>query len=353
MKKACFRWRLTLSICLLLIITSACAGQESGLPLVWIDVPIQDLTFPLGSTVNIEGHATDRRGISHVEILINGELIFTINEFTTAGRLKGFTQLWKPDEEGEYVIHAVAYRGSGEFSSPASVTVHIGSEKVAQVDEQEADDEEPAPEDTTGSPEPPPQGTSVQFWADPPEIEAGKCSTLHWSVENPQKVLLGKTEVPADGDYQACHCNSTSYTLNVIRQDGSEESFSVGISVTGDCVEPSPTPTKKVDKNPPPAPVLLKPTNGSDLGCIGDTILRWQAVSDESGISEYQLQAQYHGGDLVWLGVPGSTWNGLSDTNFPITLECARIYRWRVRAVDGAGNPGPWSGWFTFEVPMI
>ena len=351
MKKACLRWRLTLSICLLLIVTTACAGQESGLPLVWIDVPIQDLTFPLGSTINIEGHAADEEGISYVEIHINGDLVWTIDEFTRSGGLERFDQTWTPEEEGDYIIHAVAYRRSGKFSNPASVTVHIGSEEVAQVEDQASEDETPPSEEPTATPEPSSQETSVQFWADPPEIAAGKCSILHWHVENAQKVLLGKTEVSPDGDYEACHCNSTSYSLTVIHQDGTEETSSVGISVTGVCA--TPTPTKKVDKNPPPAPVLLKPLNASDLGCIGDTILRWQAVSDESGISEYQLQAQYHGGDSVWLGVPGSTWNGLTDTNFPINLECARVYRWRVRAIDGAGNPGPWSGWFTFEVPMI
>ena len=353
MKKTCLRWRHTLSIYLLLVIIAGCAGQWTGAPLVWIDVPIQDLTFPLGSTINIEGHAADADGISYVEIHINGELVWTIDDLIVSGNLDRFSQHWTPENEGEYIIQAVAYRSNGEFSNPASVTVYVGTEEVAQIEDQASEDETTAPEEATATPEPPPQESSIQFWADPPEIAAGKCSILHWHVENVQRVLLGKTEVSLDGEYKACHCKSTSYSLTVIHQDGTEETSSVGISVSGECKEPTPTPTEKVDSTPPPAPALLKPLNGSDLGCVGDTILRWQAPSDESGISEYQLQAQYHGGDSVWLGVPGSTWNGLNDTNFPLNLECARVYRWRVRAIDGAGNPGPWSGWFTFEVPMI
>jgi len=353
MKNVCSIPRHILLVSILLVIITGCTGQESGFPLVWIDVPIQDLTFPLGSTIDVEGHAADDEGISYVEIYINGDLVWTIDEFTSSGGLDRFEQPWTPEEEGDYIIHAVAYRRSGKYSDPATVTVHIGTEEIAQIEVRTEEDATPTAEEESVTPEPPVQETNVQFWADPPEIAAGDCTMLNWHVENAQKVLLGKSEVPADGDYQACHCKSTSYTLTVISLEGSEETFSVGISVTGECADPTPTPTKDVDNNPPPKPVQLKPLNASDLGCIGDTILRWQAVSDESGISEYQLQAQYHGGDSVWLGVPGSTWNGLSDTNFPINLVCGRVYRWRVRAVDGAGNPGLWSGWFTFEVPMI
>jgi hypothetical protein len=31
-------------------------------------------------------------------------------------------------------------------------------------------------------------------------------------------------------------------------------------------------------------------------------------------------------------------------------LDC-HFYRWRVRAVDGVGNPGAWSAWATFSNP--
>jgi hypothetical protein len=107
-----------------------------------------------------------------------------------------------------------------------------------------------------------------------------------------------------------------------------------------------------VDETPPGAPGLLKPLNGSDLGCIPDTILRWNAVSDESGIDEYQVQVQRHPGDDNWAAAPGSPWTGIGGTELSLNVECGWTYRWRVRAVDGAGNTGPWSSWWSFNIPL-
>jgi hypothetical protein len=80
--------------------------------------------------------------------------------------------------------------------------------------------------------------------------------------------------------------------------------------------------------------------------------LAWSAVSDPSGIDQYQLEAQRHSGDGVWHAVSGSPWNGLSGTSRSISVECGWTYRWRVRAVDGAGNTGAWSGWSAFAVVL-
>ncbi len=43
---------------------------------------------------------------------------------------------------------------------------------------------------------------------------------------------------------------------------------------------------------------------------------------------------------------------GIGGTEKEISVECGWEYRWRVRAIDGAGNPGNWSDWFTFNVPL-
>jgi hypothetical protein len=82
-------------------------------------------------------------------------------------------------------------------------------------------------------------------------------------------------------------------------------------------------------------------------------MLRWEEVSDPSGISEYRVQVERHAGDENWQKVAGSPWKGLTETELLLEeLECGWYYRWRVRAVDGANNVGPFSGWFEFLDPL-
>jgi hypothetical protein len=49
--------------------------------------------------------------------------------------------------------------------------------------------------------------------------------------------------------------------------------------------------------------------------------------------------------------VAGSPFSA-SGTTKNISVEIGYTYRWRVRAIDGAGNQSDWSGWFTFNIPL-
>lgn len=340
---------LTLFLCILALYTAGCApAAETMGTYAWIDVPVHDLTLPLGETVNIEGHATDPEGVSRVEIWLNGGLTWTIDELAPSGDLVRFQQSWTPEESGEYVILAVAFGPDDRSSSPDSVIIHVG-ETSSPTETPTPVVTEPASTDITVTP-PDDEALEVeaQFWADPTEIEAGACSVLHWQVENAENVALGSTEVDPEGQYNACHCSSTSYSLTVTDSDGSEKVLTASIQVNGTCD----TPTPVVDETDPAAPGLLKPLNGADLGCIPDTILRWNAVSDESGIDEYQVQVQRHPGDSNWAAAPGSPWTGIGGTELPLNVECGWTYRWRARAVDGADNVGAWSSWWSFNIPL-
>jgi hypothetical protein len=73
-------------------------------------------------------------------------------------------------------------------------------------------------------------------------------------------------------------------------------------------------------------------------------------VSDKSGISQYQVSVQRHSGDNNWKDIPGSVFSGISGKKKSVSVECGWYYRWRVLAVDGAGNTGPWSGWWAFTI---
>ncbi len=346
MKRRFTPWRVSFLLCALASITAGC-GQSAaqGGTFAWLDVPLNDLTIPLGQEIRIEGHASDPTGVSRVEIWVNQELTWTLDDLSTSGDFVRFSQSWIPQEEGDYFILAAASGNGGESSTPASVIVHVGRLPVVALVTEESIEEPdpPTPTPVTDLPE-----TIVQFWADPLQIEADACTLLRWHVENAEKVVLGSTEVSEQGSYEVCLCESTSYRLTVTGLDGNAEEFKVSIPVSGTCAPP----TMEIDETPPAAPALLKPLDGSDLGPVADAILRWNAVSDESGIAQYQVQVQRHSGDNDWTAAPGNPWTGLADTQLLLTVEYGYTYRWRVRAVDGAGNAGPWSGWFTFKVPL-
>jgi hypothetical protein len=115
---------------------------------------------------------------------------------------------------------------------------------------------------------------------------------------------------------------------------------------------PPPSPTLvPPDTTPPPAPNTLAPKNGEDVGCVGSVNLSWSSVSDPSGISSYDVEAQRSTDNATWGAAPGSPWT-TGGTSQSLSVECGWYYRWKVRAEDGAGNTGPYSGWSSFTVPL-
>ena len=332
----------------LALFISACNGfAPEGGTFVWIDVPVDGLTVLMGEAVNIEGHAANPEGITQVEIWVDGDLILTLDALPSEGNLNRFSTSWLPPGEGEYTIQAVALAGDGTASQPDSARVIVVGEDV----------EEPVVEfpdlDTTPTPTIFDEtGPVVEFWADTTDITAGNCFTLFWHVENVASVIFGGVERDLDGSYKDCICETLTYPLTVNYLDGTQEKFRITINVTGSC-EPS-KPEPEVDTKKPPAPTQTGPANGSTLGsCQSYVTLFWTGVTDKSGIAGYEVQAQRHSGDSNWKTAAGSPWTGLGNTNVTISIECGWYYRWRVRAIDGAGNVGPWSSWWTFTDPLI
>lgn len=337
---------------------------------VWIDVPVDGITVPEGTMLQIEGHASSQGGVTRIEIWIDGVLQFEVADPDTVNDLSRFSQEWTPPGPGEYTIQVLAIGGDGSSSEPDNARVQVGAPiaELQLVPEEQPAADEPTPTFTptpTPSPTPPPATEVViDFWADPGEINAGGKFTVHWHVENVREVIFGGMEQPFDGSYSDYLCENQRYTLTVIHSDGSEEKRSVDIRVNGQCEAPEDessqpenssggeAPAPAADTTPPAVPTQLKPLNGADMGCISSTILRWQAVSDDSEISEYQVEMQRHSGDNNWQAAPGSIYTGMGGLEKNISVECGWEYRWRVRAIDGAGNPGNWSGWFTFVIPL-
>jgi len=318
------------------LLAAGCGGTASG-TYVWIDVPVDGLSYPEVQPVKVEGHAAGREGIARVELFVDGELWTTIDDPPTEDDLASFEAEWLPPGPGSYTIHAIAYGPDGAPSEYDETRITLGVETPTPV--VEALPLIPITPTLTETPTPVPDSeTRVDFWADPETIDAGKCTDIRWQAENVKSLVFGGVEQEMEGVYNTCLCKNETYTLTVTHLDDSVEKLKVNINVVGTCS----------DTTPPPAPAQAVPANGLTMSCKSYQNLVWMPVSDKSGISQYQVQAQRHSGDNNWSNVSGSVFTGIGDKQYNMYVECGWYYRWQVRAVDGEGNVGPWSGWWTF-----
>jgi len=330
-----------MSVCILFtLLASGCGSSPSG-TYIWIDVPEDGLSYPDVQPVKVEGHATGREGIARVEIFVDGDLWKTIDDPPLVDTLANFQTEWLPPGPGSYTIHAIAYGPDGSPSEYDETRITLGMETptpiisvtpVISITPTLTDTPTPLPE-----PE-----ASVIFWADPETIDAGACTDIHWQAQGVKSVVFGGVEQAMEGVFQACLCKNETYTLTVTNLDDTVEKLKVNINVVGTCA----------DTTPPPAPVQQVPSNGLPIGCKSYQNLVWLPVSDESGISQYQVKAQRHSGDNNWTNVAGSTFTGISGKSYNMYVECGWYYRWQVRAVDGEGNVGPWSNWWQFVINL-
>ena len=111
-----------------------------------------------------------------------------------------------------------------------------------------------------------------------------------------------------------------------------------------------PTPTPTPDVEGPPAPLPLQPADGAILSCRSSVTLVWQPVDDPSGISAYWGKLEIEVTEDNWAS---GGWGPVSGNQKVVDVSCGGSYRWRVWAVDGAGNMGGWSylSYFGVELP--
>jgi len=105
------------------------------------------------------------------------------------------------------------------------------------------------------------------------------------------------------------------------------------------------------DTTPPPVPTPYVPTDGLVIDCPATEkqTLVWLPVTDPSGVVYYvKLERQVTA--TVWDSVRG--WGPLEGKQVEADVQCGGIYRWAVRAEDGAGNISEWSEWFTFSIDL-
>lgn len=328
-------------ICLL----AACGGEiPADGTYAWIDAPVHDVSVPVGQVITIDGHASSIGGVSRIEIWINAELFVSQDNPASKGNLAQFEHIWVPAEPGDYSIQVIAF-SSDSSSAPDTVTVHVGVEPLIV--------ELVSPPTPVVTLTPTPVDPLPACVASVTAIQNANC---RFGPET-EYDILGYLLSGETAEIEGRNADSSYWWIQ--NPDSSGNCWIWDGLVETECdtsevkvVAAPPTPTPVMDTTPPPIPSLSSPANGADLGCLSFTDLSWSAVTDPSGIAGYKVEVQRHAGDNNWQPIPGSPM-GATGTTQNISVECGYIYRWRVRAIDDAGNQSDWSGWFTFNVPLI
>jgi hypothetical protein len=109
----------------LLLAAPACATSgQADRPVANITFPAEGSHFTIGQEVTVQFGATDVKGVSQMEVTINGQPVYVepvsppVNAFVAS-------YAWTPTAAGSYVIQAVAFNVAGESSEPAQVVVTV------------------------------------------------------------------------------------------------------------------------------------------------------------------------------------------------------------------------------------
>jgi hypothetical protein len=334
-----------------------------AVPRAWIDFPRDGAVIPVGASVTVVSHAYAEDGVAEVLLSVNGTAYRRDPPSAAGDTLVEVRQEWVPTEPGLHTLEVRAYDAAGEVSGSDAITVRVTGEAIelptevppatGVPTEVPAATATPVPTDTppptatpvptlvptlTPTPVPPPQ---VSFWVDDDSIATGDCTTLHWEVSWTTFVSVNGTEVAGTGTWSVCPASTTTYTIHAEGPGGSvDQSITVNVSAPA-------------DTTPPPVPTPYVPADGLMIDpcpASGKQTLVWLPVTDPSGPVVYYVKLEWKKTATEWQVVGG--YGPLSDKQVEVDVDCGGIYRWAVRAEDGAGNISAWSEWFTFSINL-
>lgn len=361
--------RLIIGVMVLVLFgTTSCSGDVASSPQTWIDNPREGASIPLNEPITINSHVFVHGEVAEVVLSVNGEPYRRDVPAQSGKDFVAMAQEWTPEKPGTYSLQVQGFNSKGQAAKAASISIFV-KEKNEVVIVAQAISVTPeisiTPKITITpttfisiTPSLPP-ASNIQFYADPDWIKAGDCSTIHWAVENARRVIFGGIDQPFVGSYRACLCGNERYTLRVIDLDGSERQRSVDVNVKGTCATDTPPPPveeeiepqPEVDKIPPSVPVPAVPANGLTVSCRTSQNLVWQPSTDNaSGISGYFVKLEIQVKKGAWQSAAG--YGPVSGKQVSANVQCGGIYRWMVRAQDGAGNVSAWSSPSSFSVNL-
>jgi len=129
---------------------------------------------------------------------------------------------------------------------------------------------------------------SINFWADNTNLNGGQCTRLRWDVRNVQAVYLDGEGVAGVSDREVCPGGTKTYTLQVTKYDGGQDSRQVTINVN----------------NPPPP--SQQPPAIRQFSVNSNQIPRGQCVNFEWRTDNAQGVNLLRNGGAVVAGGPGN-----------------------------------------------
>lgn len=175
---------------------------------------------------------------------------------------------------------------------------------------------------------------------------------LDGGIQSKGVPILGATEATKALE-KTLEAKETSETTNATDSSaaaGSGESTEASSTDPASTVPASgdSTTTAGQDTTAPPAPAGLSPNSGSVQENEAVTFA-WGAISNPSGIT-YSIEIERMLKDGSWPSLIAQT--GLAQPSFSHNLGDTQE-RWRVWAVDGAGNAGPKTDWYLIQRARI
>jgi hypothetical protein len=363
-------------------VTSSCERGNSSGPRVWIDSPRGGARVPLGTSITVSSHAYAREGLGEIVLYVNGEA-YQRNAPAEAGAdFSDFRQEWLPTEPGAYSLQIRAYDINGDTGNPATISVTVIGEVVADAAEA-TDTPTPVYTDTptpviSDTPTPTPVITDTHTPTPVEEVEVATCPPLATALtaancrtgpgtaydlvgsfsEGQSSTVVGRN---ADSSWWLVENPGSSGTCWVWSDLVALNNLACEIPIyeapplpPTDTPTPPPTPTytpttPPQDTTPPPAPAAQSPGNGAAQSCASAVTLTWSAVSDDSGIATYYIKLEKQISADNWQSAGGYT---SSSTQVDVPVDCGIIYRWAVRAEDNAGNFSNWSAFSQFGVNL-
>jgi hypothetical protein len=177
-------------------------GGGAAKPTIAITAPTSDAQFEEGEEVNVLSSANDAKGVTRVELYVDGDLYRTDSAPSAEGETSlAMIQTWVAADPGMHTLSVIAYNVDGAASEPWAVTIEVvsaGGTTPAATNTPApppaaTNTSEPAPA-ATDTPEPTPEATEAAP-TDTPEPTATSEPAL------PDLVLSGLVVTPPNPEW--------------------------------------------------------------------------------------------------------------------------------------------------------
>jgi hypothetical protein len=158
-------------------------GGEPSRPTITMTAPASGAQFQVGEEVTVLSSANDSKGVSRVELYVDGQLYRTDPGPAATGSTQlTMTQVWLAEDPGTHTLSVIAVNVDGEESEPWAVTIKVVGDIASP--EPSATTEEGAPPIATETIEPPPPADTATV---PPPTATSPPPT---STVNPDAPLI-------------------------------------------------------------------------------------------------------------------------------------------------------------------